>query len=699
MEDVATILTVNDSPEQLALLAHLLRAAGYRVVAASDGREGFEAAARERPHLIISDVMMPGVGGIELCRLVRSDPALSQTPVLLLSALSKDTASVVEGLRAGADDYVEAPYDPTRLVARVARLLERARSERALRESEERFRLLVESVRDYAILMLDPEGHVASWNSGAERVTGYAAGEALGRHFSMFSDPGAPAGEGAQSSAVLERAAAEGRYEREGWRVRKGGSYYWAHVALTPVRDEAGALRGFAEVTHDITERVVAEDRLAYAATHDPLTGLPNRSLFLEHLGRAIARSKRHPEHSYAVLFLDLDRFKIINDSLGHVAADRLLVELSRRLKACLRPEDVIARFGGDEFTILLSDTGDATAASRVARRIRRELKTPLAAGGHEVFASASVGIALGSHGYDSPEDCLRDADAAMYRAKSLGKSRHEVFDRSMHERATALLKLETDLRRAVERGEFRVHYQPIVSLAGGRVAGFEALLRWQHPEEGLLPPSRFMAVAEETGLITEIGNWVLREACRQVREWQEGGGAGGRRHLTVSVNLGGREFSQPDLVGQIRPALEGAGLRAGDLRLEITEGVVMGDAAAAAALLGGLKEVGVGLDIDDFGTGYSSLSYLHEFDIDVLKIDRSFIRRMCAGDGNFEIVRTIVSLAHSLELEVTAEGVETEEQLSRLRGLGCEYGQGYYFSRPVEAAAAEPLIARRWED
>jgi diguanylate cyclase (GGDEF)-like protein/PAS domain S-box-containing protein len=692
MEDAATILTVNDSPEQLDLLALVLRAAGYRVLAAPDGREGFEAARRERPHLIISDVMMPGVGGIELCRLVRSDPALRLTPILLLSALSKDTASVVEGLEAGADDYVEAPYDPTRLVARVARLLERARSERALRESEERFRLLVESVRDYAILMLDPAGRVASWNSGAERVTGYAAGESLGRHFSIFFAPGAPAED--EPSAALERAAAEGRYEREGWRVRKDGSHYWAHVALTPVRDESGELRGFAEVTHDITERVVAEDRLAYAATHDPLTGLPNRSLFLEHLGQAIARSKRHPEYSYAVLFLDLDRFKIINDSLGHVAADRLLVALSRRLKACLRPEDVIARFGGDEFTILLSDTRDATAASRVARRIRSELRAPLTAGGHEVFTSASIGIALGSQGYDSPEDCLRDADAAMYRAKSLGKSRHEVFDRSMNERAAALLKLETDLRRAVERGEFRVHYQPIVSLAEGHVVGFEALLRWEHPEEGLLPPSRFMAVAEETGLITEVGGWVLREACRQVREWQ----GASRRHLMVSVNLGSREFSQPDLVGQIRPALEGAGLRPGDLRLEITEGVVMGDAAAASALLGELKEVGVGLDIDDFGTGYSSLSYLHEFDIDVLKIDRSFIRRMCADDGNFEIVRTIVSLAHSLKLEVTAEGVETEEQLSRLRGLGCEYGQGYYFSRPAEAAAAEPLITRRWE-
>jgi EAL domain-containing protein (putative c-di-GMP-specific phosphodiesterase class I) len=384
---------------------------------------------------------------------------------------------------------------------------------------------------------------------------------------------------------------------------------------------------------------------------------------------------------------------------LGHVAADQLLVELSRKLKLCLRPEDVIARFGGDEFTILLADTRDATAASRVARRIRRELREPLAVGGHEVFASASIGIALGSHGYDAPEECLRDADAAMYRAKALGKARHEVFDRSMHERATALLKLETDLRRAVERGEFRVHYQPIVSLAEGRLVGFEALLRWEHPEEGLLPPSRFMAVAEETGLITEVGAWVLREACRQAREWQDGGsgGAGGRRPLRVSVNLGSREFAQPDLVGQIRPALEGAGLRAEDLRLEITEGVVMGDAAAAAALLGGLKAVGVGLDIDDFGTGYSSLSYLHEFDIDVLKIDRSFIRRMCADEGDLEIVRTIVSLAHSLKLEVTAEGVETAEQLLRLRQLGCEYGQGYYFSRPVDAAAAGTLIDQRW--
>jgi len=441
----------------------------------------------------------------------------------------------------------------------------------------------------------------------------------------------------------------------------------------------------------DNTERRRAEEHTAHAASHDNLTGLPNQALFIDHLERAIARSKRHDDYLFAVLFLDLDRFKVINDSLGHVIADQLLVEIGRKLEAAMRPEDMIARFGGDEFVIFLEDIKDVSDATRVANRIHEELMSPFNLSGNEIFTSTSIGIALSSHGYDRPEDCLRDADTAMYRAKALGKARHEIFDKSMHDRAVALLGLETDLRRAVGRGELRVHYQPIVSLGTGRISGFEALVRWQHPERGLIPPAGFITVAEETGLIIPIGQWVLGEACRQTRKWQEQIDAD--PPLSVSVNLSSKQFLQPDLIELISQMLLKTGLDARSLKLEITESVVMENAEEATAMIRRLRDLGVELYIDDFGTGYSSLSYLHRFPVSMLKIDRSFIKRMSGRGEDSEIVRTIVALAHSLRMGLIAEGVETEEQVGHLKALKCEYAQGYYFSRPLDAESAGELI------
>ncbi|MCA1849750.1 MAG: GGDEF domain-containing phosphodiesterase, partial [Acidobacteria bacterium] len=333
----------------------------------------------------------------------------------------------------------------------------------------------------------------------------------------------------------------------------------------------------------------------------------------------------------------------------------------------------------------------DITDATRVANRIQEGLATPFNLSGHEVFTTASIGITLSSQGYDRPEDCLRDADTAMYRAKALGKARHEIFDRSMHERVMALLRLETDLRRALEREEFRLYYQPIVALETGQITGFEALVRWQHPERGLVPPVEFIAVAEETGLIIPIGRWILHEACRQMRAWQAQFSA--TPPLAVSVNLSSKQFSQPDLIEQVKHILEETGLDARSLKLEITESVVMENAASTTAMLFQLRDLGVKLYIDDFGTGCSSLSYLHHFPVDTLKMDRSFVSRMNAEDGDLEIARTIVTLAHNLRMKVMAEGVETAEQLAQLKALNCESGQGYLFSKPVEAMAAEAFL------
>ena len=438
--------------------------------------------------------------------------------------------------------------------------------------------------------------------------------------------------------------------------------------------------------------RVEEQERIRRAAFHDSLTGLANRALLNEHLRVAINHSKRDQTHLFAVLLLDLDRFKTVNDSLGHVLGDQLLVATSRRLETTLRPQDVIARQGGDEFTILLNGIDSIKDAIRVAKRIHDELRQPFRLDGHDVFTTASIGIALSTQDYTRTEEVLRDADTAMYRAKTSGRGHHKIFDPKMHERAMALLKLETDLRLAVEREEFCLHYQPIISLENNRIIGFEALVRWQHPERGLVLPDDFIPIAEETGLIGPIGHWVLHEACRQLRQWQEHS-----RHdlsLSVNVNLSGKQFSQVDLVERIKSVLEQTGLSARSLKLEITESTVMEKAEAAAVMLEQIRNLGVEVHIDDFGTGYSSLSYLHRFPIDVLKIDRSFVSRMGPDGENSEIVRTIVQLAHNLGMKVAAEGVMTAEQLGKLRALGCDYGQGYFFSEPLDSERAKRIIA-----
>ena len=452
------------------------------------------------------------------------------------------------------------------------------------------------------------------------------------------------------------------------------------------------AIRYAIERQRDITARKLAEERLLHDALHDHLTGLPNRALFMDRLGMAIAHAKRRLSYTYAVLFIDLDRFKNVNDSLGHSVGDELLIAVARRLEACLRPGDTVARLGGDEFTILLDEVADVDHAVQVAQRLHREMARPFKVQVHEVFVTMSLGITLGAGGhYNRPEEVLRDADTAMYGAKTSGKARDAVFDYQMHDRAVALLELETDLRRAVERAEFEIYYQPIVSLATGKIDAFEALLRWRHPRRGLLVPDSFVPVAEDTGLIVPIGWWVLHEACRQLADWQSLPWTG--QHLAVTVNLSGKQFMQADLVERVEEILGSTGIRSGSLRLEMTESTIMEQAEEAVEKLMALRRLGVKLYIDDFGTGYSSLSYLHRLPVDALKIDRSFISEMDSEAERAEIVGTIVTLARTLRMDVAAEGIETAEQVTRLRALACHYGQGFFFSEPLGSSAAGGLI------
>ena len=559
----------------------------------------------------------------------------------------------------------------------------------ALQESEERFR----SAFDYAAIgmaLVSPDGRWLQVNRSLCEIIGYTERELLGMSFQEITHPD-------ERQTVLSHVAQllEGdipTYQTEKRYFHKDGHEVWIFLSISRVSDSQNASARLIFQIQDITDRKRAEQQLLHDAFHDTLTGLPNRALFTDRLKLTLARGKRLGAHQFAVLFLDLDRFKVINDSLGHMIGDQLLVGIARRLEACLRPGDTVARLGGDEFTILLEDIDDVKEAVAVARRVGKELSLPFNLGGHEVFTTVSTGIAPSTTGYERPEDVLRDADTAMYRAKSLGKSRHEVFDKVMHAHAVSLLQLETDLRRALDRQEFSVHYQPIVALGTGHVEGFEALLRWRHPEHGLIPPVKFIPVAEETGLIIPIGMWALQEACRQMREWQEQFPQ--PRPLFISVNLSARQFSNPDLIEQIRQALRTTGLDPRSLKLEITESVVMDDIEQAIEMLNHLRALGVESSIDDFGTGYSSLSYLHRFSSSTLKVDRSFVSRMADHNENIEIVRTILLLARNLGMKVIAEGVETEDQLAQLRALSCDYGQGYLFSKPANATNVTKLLS-----
>ncbi len=567
----------------------------------------------------------------------------------------------------------------------------RVAAQETLRESHHRFQALAANASDViAILAADGIIHYVSPN--AARLWGYDPETLFGTPISSLTR----SEDGELLQALLTQAAGavpEASLKAE-LRIRYAvGTVCLAEVVLTNLLDEP-AVGGIVMTCRDITERKAFEAQLAHQAFHDVLTGLPNRALLMERLTHALSRASRTGT-PVGLIFLDLDNFKVINDSLGHEAGDSLLITVAERLRACVRPGDTVARLGGDEFTVLLEDLNDEGQAPGLAERIVEVLRTPVNVGGRELFVTGSLGIAVSLDDARTPDDLLRDADTAMYQAKNRGKGQGVVFDLSMNLRAVERLELETDLRRALECAEFRVYYQPIMFLDSGKISEVEALVRWEHPERGLVPPAKFVPLAEETGLIVPLGDWVLAQSCRQAREWQNQYPT--EPPLTVSVNLSARQLQQPDLVERVAAVLAETGLSAAHLKLEITESVMMQDADVTILMLHQLKALGVRLAVDDFGTGYSSMAYLSSLPIDTLKIDRSFVGKMGRHEQDEAIVRAIVNLAKTLKLHITSEGIETPDQLAQLQNLGCDRGQGFLFAEPLTSEDLGGLLATAW--
>ena len=557
---------------------------------------------------------------------------------------------------------------------------ERLRAEAALRESEEKFRSLAE--QSLQGIFVVKNGVIAYANKMMADITGFALEEILRFDQSALERIIHPADRPYVVAAASGFEIGDGEVspQSEYRLITKSGAVKWVLQQTRTVRFDGDL--GVEAVLVDITKRKHAEEQLLHSALNDPLTGLPNRASFYDRVDLALQRARGRNKAPFAVLFLDLDRFKLINDGYGHQAGDRLLVEIAHRLRRAVRPGDTVARLGGDEFTVLIPDIKGSEEAVAVARRIHDSLSRPFRVGGQEVFTTASTGIAISSPRYDDPDEILRDADIAMYHAKAEGRARHSMYEETMHPLVLSQLHMENDLRRALEREEFRLHYQPIIDTSSGGIVACEALLRWQHPERGLLPPGEFLSIAEETGLINPIGEWVLRTGCRQARRWMRE--LDENESFAVSINLFSQQFSRPELVVHIEKLLDEFELPANRLQLEITESAVIDVPELAIDVLHRLRGLGVKVHLDDFGTGYSSLAYLQRFAVDILKIDQGFVQSMRRNGGGAEIVETIVTLAQNLGMAALAEGIETTEQLHIVRDLGCVFGQGYLFAKPL---------------
>jgi diguanylate cyclase (GGDEF)-like protein/PAS domain S-box-containing protein len=687
------ILVVDDEELNLDLCVRRLQRKGFSMQAAKSAREAMEILQTADFDLVLLDQMMPGMSGLELLKLLRATYSQQDLPIIMVTAVA-DSASIAQALEMGANDYITKPIDFSVAIARVRSQLASKHAITALRQSEERYALAATGAND-GLWDWDIEAGKTYYSPRWKQLLGWND-EEISEDPKEWTSRIHPGDLLAFESALDKHLnGITPAFECDYRMLHRDLSYRWVASRGLAVRNAEGKPVRMAGSQSDVTAKV----------TRDALTGLPNRLLLEDRLQAALEHSRTEPNWRFALCFLDVDRFKLINDTMGHIAGDRLIQEVATRLRTSLRDGEVsgrsdgdslVARLGGDEFAILLEGVRCRDQVEKIGERIARSMRPPLRYNDNEIYCSISVGMVLSQLDYESTEEILCDADTAMYAAKAMGGGRWAVFEESMRNLLRLRVQTESDLRRALERNELRVHYQPRVFLESGEILGFEALVRWQHPARGLLSPIDFIPAAEETGLIVEIGLWVIRAACRQTREWQ-------LRFpqdppLDVAVNLSVRQCRDPKLAEAVAKILEETGLAPACLNLELTESLLFEDLAQARSLLNSLKTIGVGLKIDDFGTGYSCLRYLCELPFDAVKIDRSFTRELLAQNSNSAetaIVRSIVSMAESLKMGVIAEGIENATHVKELLAMGCRFGQGYFFSRPVDATESTALLAR----
>jgi diguanylate cyclase (GGDEF)-like protein/PAS domain S-box-containing protein len=722
----AKILVVDDQPENLHLLSDALTSDKYEVKGVVNGEMALIVANSVIPDLILLDVMMPGLDGYQVCEKLKQNTLTQNIPIIFLSA-SNDPVDRVKGLSAGGVDYIDKPFQINEVLLRINNQLklqaaqkeilklntdleqriqertaqleqanqelrfeirERKQITRMLQESEEKLESILNSLEEVVWSVEVATNNLLFLNPSAQSVYGRSVEELLNnpnlRLESIHPED--------RDRIELSLASSFNHSHDLEYRiVQPNGEIRWVWERSRLIFDQTGVANRRDGILSDITERKKIESELSYEARHDSLTNLANRSAFLERVEQALQQSKKNSDYLFAVLFIDLDRFKIINDSLGHLIGDELLITVAQILTSCCRASDFVARLGGDEFTILLDAVKTITEANNIAERIQTKLNTPFNLKGHTVFTSASIGIVEVNHQYQDSSVILQNADLAMYRAKSQGKARHEVFDPDMYAETRELLEIENDLRKAVLENQFILHYQPIVSLETNNLYGFEVLLRWHHPTKGMIYPDKFIHLAEETGLILNIGEWILKSACLQLHTWQTQYPCA--TDLKISVNIASQQLKDLNFLTILDQTLATTGLSGQALNLEITESTLMDYKPEIINLLHQIRERGVSLNIDDFGTGYSSLQYLNRFPISTLKIDRSFTQGMLQDKENFEIVKMIITLARTLKIDVIAEGIENLKQLKVLKTFNCKLGQGYLFSEAIDCKTVESML------
>ena len=708
MSDIVDVLVVDDERINLKLVEGILRGQDLNLMMATSGAEALKLLPDHDFAVALLDVMMPGMDGFELAERIRSSEATRNIPIIFITAISKEQRHVFHGYELGAVDYLFKPVEPeilrgkTNIFAELHRhkrsLMETTRrlettveelkaSQEALARSEERYRMVADYNYDWES-WIGPNGNLRYISPSCERISGYPPEQFLEQPDLMqrivHQDDLHRWVQFMHDDTVGDEESLDFRINDIKARTK------WLSLIRHTIFSDEGAPLGTRLSMRDITNRKLIESKLKHSAFHDTLTGLPNRSLFLERLGRAAERCARTNEF-FAVLFINMDRFQAVNDHYGHSVGDKLMIRLGIKLQETVRSIDTVARFGGDEFGVLLEDIPRKSEARAIIRQVFNAFKDPVEVDGIPFSLSASIGYDIGSGVAVEPEEIVHNAQVAMNEAKEEGKNRIVVYDKRMREGMVNVLAVENELKRALEAHEFTAHYQPIVNLADGSLYGFEALARWEHPERGLVNPGEFIPVAEETGQIVRLGAQILEEACTAMQEWTRQ--YPGAEKLTMAVNISAKQFSESSLADYVEGILERTGMHPGRLKLEITETVVMLDALKSVNQLKSLKNLGILLSIDDFGTGYSSMSYLQKFPTDQLKIDLSFVQRMESTPENIEIVRAIVNMAHSLRLRVVAEGIETERQRDLLYSLQCDYGQGYLYSRPLPKGEAEEFV------